>query len=433
MADARGDHVTIDLERMMNSTSLTVSTQRCIFKAPNILSRHNPKAYAPNAFSIGPYHYGKQHLQATQNIKLMYLRDLVSSVPSTDPRTKLRKLVVAINTNQVLQEARECYAEPFDHIPTNEFVKILVIDGCFLIELFRRNAYKDLQKDDDPVFKSSCMRQFLCHDLILLENQIPWRVLEILFGITRNPEDRNLPDLSRFVLFYCYNGSIPLSRVPSDVNTALQQLFSREHGSKHILDLLRNSMVLPSSITTQNHQTLTWQSLPSATRLREAGIKFKTSTSVFTLDVKFKDGVLEIPPILIQETTESLFRNLICLEQCLPSCLHRVTSYAKLLDNLINTTEDMEILCKSGIVDNWLNIDDATKLFNQLYHDTFVEQFFYANLTAEVNEYCQHRWPKYRTVLMRDYFKHPWALVSVIAAAILLLLTFVQTLFTIIK
>ncbi|EXC20168.1 hypothetical protein L484_011412 [Morus notabilis] len=128
--------------------------------------------------------------------------------------------------------------------------------------------------------------------------------------------------------------------------------------------------------------------------------------------------------------TRRLFRNLICLEQCLPNCAPIVTYYAILSDNLINTTRDMEILCKSGIIDNWLIIDDAAESFSQLYDDTFIKQFYYSNLIAEVKEYS---WPRYTTVLMHDYFKHPWALVSVVAAAVLLILTFLQTVFTIIN
>ncbi|GMN41490.1 hypothetical protein TIFTF001_010697 [Ficus carica] len=349
MAEVRGDHIKIEvdalangLENKMRSTNLNISPRCCIFKVPNILRRHNPEAYAPNGFSIGPYHYGKKHLKATQKIKLKYLHDLISGFE--DPKAKLRTLIEAIS--EVQQEARDCYADPIDHISQDEFINILVLDGCFLIELFRKNADDKLQKNDDPVFKMSCMRQFLCHDLILLENQIPWMVLEILFAITRKPEDQTTSNLSLLVLWYCYTASITISKFPSDINAVFEPFLSREHGSKHILDLLRNSMVLSSSITEVKDGE--WKSMPSATRLREAGIKFKEGTSTSIFDIKFDHGVIEIPPLSVQETTESVFRNLICLEQCLPNCAHMVTSYAILLDNLINTTDDMEILCKRG-------------------------------------------------------------------------------------
>uniref|UniRef100_A0A6N2MS32 Uncharacterized protein n=1 Tax=Salix viminalis TaxID=40686 RepID=A0A6N2MS32_SALVM len=38
-------------------------------------------------------------------------------------------------------------------------------------------------------------------------------------------------------------------------------------------------------------------------------------------------------------------------------------------DSLINTTKDMDILTRSGIINNWLNPEEATQFFNKLYHD----------------------------------------------------------------
>ncbi|GMN37832.1 hypothetical protein TIFTF001_042700 [Ficus carica] len=459
MANAR-DHITIELKKM-TTTNLTMSPQRCIFKVPNILKRHNPKAYAPNAFSIGPYHYGEEHLQATQKIKLMYLDDLITGFE--DPDTVLETLVGAMR--EVQQKARDCYGDPFDHISADEFVKILVLDGCFLIQLFRKTADEKLQKDD-PVFTVSCMSQLLGHDLILLENQIPWMVLELLFDkISTKLEDSSVQSLSSLLQRYCEcNGTIF-----GDIDAVVKSLVSWKHESnKHILDMLRNSLVLSSSVTHERSHEMEagilfklkmglkslfrkliclekclpnkedkstgWQSMPSAARLREAGIKFKSSTSPNSiLDIKFEDGVLEIPPILIHEDTESLFRNLICLEQCLPNCDTIVTSYAILLDNLINTTEDMEILCKGRIFDNFLNTDDATELFNQLYDDAYVKEFHYTDLIKKVQKYCGRHWPRYRTVFIHEYLKHPWAICSIVVAAIFLILTVVQTVFTIIK
>ena len=317
----------------------------------------------------------------------------------------------------------------------DEFVKVLVLDGCFLVELFRKLCDTELRGEDDPIFSVSCRLQFLYHDLILLENQIPWFVLNRLFNMTRRQEERHLSSLVAAFFNTCFSRRPNLELFQEEI---LMSLLSIEQESKHILDLLRNSMILHSSIgkVGTNPGWLTaWQPMPSVKSLQEAGIKFKEATNrpASVLDIKFADGVLEIPPLLIQESTEPLFRNIISFEQSLPNCAGIFTSYAMLLDNLINTVPDMEILCKRKVMDNWLNIDDATKLFNKLYDDTCVTDFYYLELTKDVNDYCGRRWPRYRTVLMRDYFKNPWTVISVIVAAILLIFTFLQTLFTIIK
>ncbi|GMN21667.1 hypothetical protein TIFTF001_043364 [Ficus carica] len=148
----------------------------CIFRIPNNLSSHNENAYVPEAFSIGPYHYAKQpHKSIT-------LRDIANTIQSIE------------------EEARACYAEPVD-MCLDEFVKVLVLDGCFIVELFRKNAYEDLRgvNDNDPVFSTSCVLQFLYHDLILLENQIPWLVLDRLFDMTNQAYSESAEELTGFV------------------------------------------------------------------------------------------------------------------------------------------------------------------------------------------------------------------------------------------
>ncbi|XP_060959445.1 uncharacterized protein LOC115700486 [Cannabis sativa] len=244
---------------------------------------------------------------------------------------------------------------------------------------------------------------------------------------TNSSTDENKPQpLVKLVIEFFGN-------IFSSIPIPIEPLVSNNNNTlKHILDLLRESLVLNSDKT--KHKSLEWGPMPPATDLWNSGIKFKVnSTSKSLLDIKFcsKTGVMVIPELLIQETSETVFRNLISLEQCCPNCEPIFTSYAFLLDNLINGNGDIEVLCKSKAIVSWLNIEDATKLFNRLYIDTFVKENYYDSLINEVNKYRHLRWPRYRRVLTRDYFKHPWALISVIAASIALILTFLQTLYAI--
>ncbi|XP_040999479.1 uncharacterized protein LOC121245471 [Juglans microcarpa x Juglans regia] len=171
--------------------------------------------------------------------------------------------------------------------------------------------------------------------------------------------------------------------------------------------------------------------MPSATALVEAGIKLVKGTSESILDIEFNDGILKIPPLFSQETTETVFRNLISFEQCYPNCESRLSSYAVLIGNLINTRKDMDLLCENEIIDSWLNRKDAVQFFNKLYHNSYLKTFYYGRLCKKVNGYCQRRWPRWRAVLVRNYFSTPWAMLSTLAAIILLILSFLQTLYTI--
>ncbi|KAG8634921.1 UPF0481 protein At3g47200 isoform X2 [Manihot esculenta] len=414
-----GNHISINVDSLassfkeMMSQNLSMSEKCCIFKIPHILQRHNEKAYVPNAFSIGPWYHHKPKLKPTEKVKLKYLHGLLSKAPCSEKM--LKEFIKAIW--EIEEDARACYAGPVDVKP-DEFVKILVLDGCFIIELFRKDDNEILREDDDPIFTMSCMLQYLYHDLILLENQIPWFVLEKLFNMTRESGSKPLTQLALKFFHNIFSFTPP----------PIVQPF---HEQKHILDLLRNWLVLSSGKA--EDRTLGWQPIPSATNLVDAGIKFRKGEAKSILDIKFTGGVLEIPSLLIQETTEVIIRNLISYEQCCPKLSTRITSYAILLDNLINTARDMDILTDNGIIDNWLNPEDATQFFNKLYHDAYVKQYYYLDLCEKVNEYCHRRWPRWRAMFMRNYFGTPWAIASQIVAATFLILTVLQTLFTIIK
>lgn len=137
-----------------------MSSRCCIFEAPQILKRHNKKAYIPDAFSIGPFHHDKARLKDTEKVKLKYLHALINRSPN--PNQKLSEMIEDIA--EVEGEARGCYAPPIG-CPSNEFVEILVLDDCFIIELFLRHTNRELRDTNDPVFTISFMLQLLYHDL----------------------------------------------------------------------------------------------------------------------------------------------------------------------------------------------------------------------------------------------------------------------------
>ncbi|GMN71856.1 hypothetical protein TIFTF001_054161 [Ficus carica] len=147
---------------------------------------------------------------------------------------------------------------------------------------------------------------------------------------------------------------------------------------------------------------------------------------------------MEIPSLTIHENTDTLFRNLISLELYCPNYSCTITSYAMLFDNLIQTTADMKILCESGVITNRLHLDDATKIFNHPYEEyACVKENHFLLLNQNVlryrrqrRDYYIRRWKVYRRELKRVHFNHPWAVISTVAASIMLILTFLQTLFT---
>jgi hypothetical protein len=105
------------------------SSTVCIYKVPEIMRRVQRKAYEPNVISIGPYHHEVARLQDMEKLKLKFVSRLF------DPNGV--KLDVVKNTlGKLEEEARICYSEEIK-LKSDKFVKMMLIDGCFIVELLR--------------------------------------------------------------------------------------------------------------------------------------------------------------------------------------------------------------------------------------------------------------------------------------------------------
>ncbi|XP_021822080.1 UPF0481 protein At3g47200-like [Prunus avium] len=181
---------------------------------------------------------------------------------------------------------------------------------------------------------------------------------------------------------------------------------------------------------------------PPAIALAQAGVKFQSvSDAGSIMNIEFEKGVFryfgykrstfKIPHLPIGELTDPLFRNLIAFEQCYHHHSHEITSYAFLMNKLVASSKDMEILCEKRIIDNWLSAEDGANYFSKLCNDTALNKFYYDELCAQVKMHYQIKWYRWLEKLNRDYFANPWSYISLIAAAILLGLTVVQTVYAI--
>ncbi|XP_048433483.1 UPF0481 protein At3g47200-like [Pyrus x bretschneideri] len=395
----------------------------CIFRVPLQIRQKNAQAYEPYVISIGPFHRGRggDQFRLMENVKRWYLQCLLSHAKETLPG-----LIKGVS--DLDKRARDCYVEPLG-LNKEDFVEMMVLDGCFLIELFRKGPSHDLQDEKDPVYCMSGIRLYLYHDLLLLENQLPWFVLERLYNLTavkNTTSEGNASSLADLVLkfFRKYVGDNCI--LNSSVNLRPEIL--------HILDLIRTAIIATSKDDSTGEEM---PRVPNVTTLSEAGIKFeagfkcKEGPSGGILNMKFEKGKFTMPQLVIDERTGPLLRNLIAFEQCYPSCPHMITSYAVLMDNLINSSKDIDLLCERKILVNWLSSEDAAKFFNELYNDTTVVGSYYGQLCNDVNEYYEKNWNKWMEKLKREHFNSPWAIISLVAAFILLALTVLQTYYTI--
>ncbi|CAN1844183.1 UPF0481 protein At3g47200 [Linum perenne] len=97
-------------------------------------------------------------------------------------------------------DVRSSYGQWIDYSDT-DLARMMLLDGCFILELFLRYSNPDPKLQSDPIFTTSWMILTLQRDLALLENQIPFFVLEWLFNFTvrrtaNGLSTPSLPDLA---------------------------------------------------------------------------------------------------------------------------------------------------------------------------------------------------------------------------------------------
>lgn len=170
----------------------------------------------------------------------------------------------------------------------------------------------------------------------------------------------------------------------------------------------------------------------SAKEINEAGINFKKSNSKSLKDISFQCGDLWLPPIVVDESIESMFLNHMAFERLHVGVGNEVTSYVFFMDSIIDTAEDVSLLHDKGIIQNAIGSDTAVaKLFNSISKDATPDLANKLNsVHEEVGLYCQQRINKWKANLKHTYFTNPWVIISVIAAFVLFTLTILQTVYS---
>uniref|UniRef100_A0A5B7C1V4 Uncharacterized protein n=1 Tax=Davidia involucrata TaxID=16924 RepID=A0A5B7C1V4_DAVIN len=416
------DHVSTRIDEKLALLSRETS-KPYIFRVHSQLRKENENAYEPKVVAIGPYHHGKDNLGEMEKHKLRCLHLLLERTEESS----VDRYVMAMRDLE--ESARKCYAETI-RLNKDDFVEMMILDGCFIIELFRQFYFRDLRErnPDDHILQLGQIRFAIRSDLMLFENQLPFFILVRLFNMTKvlSPQD-DIINLALKFLGHIMPTPKVLNRISVD-------------NVNHLLGLLHKSwcssfaaMVSHSNVVNQENKL---EFIKSTTELLEAGIKFKPYESTSLLDIKFKNGVMEIPSFMVGDSTEIAFRNLIAYEQYLDKSYPRyVTDYMIFMDHLINSAKDVEKLRQYGIINNWLGDDEAiSTMLNKLGNNVVLgSEFTYREVFKNVNKHCRQRQNIWMANLRRNYFNSPWAIISFFAALALLLLTLAQTIFTILS
>ncbi|XP_058084055.1 UPF0481 protein At3g47200-like [Magnolia sinica] len=479
-----GSYLSLDeyMEKRLEEWSVGPSEKEpcTIYRVPSHLRKEDEIAYQPKIISIGPYHHCDNGLKAMEEHKWQFLSEFLKR----NRKVPLKHYLDKVREKEM--NARNHYSEKVQ-LSSDDFVQMMVLDGCFIIELF----LKRYQAKDDMIYSTRWILPLITNDMLLLENQLPFLILQELFQLANLGihDGKNLITINSLAIhFFSHllvgdDKSLPGEQEPFHLLHLLHLFHTRRlkdsPDSSQATDsnkMQHNSSQTPPQqpLTNSSHSDIEAQppeteskktgrfgnrkwkgvvillqtiigfprkpsppqkSIPCATELHEAGVEFRVKKDANSyLEVKFGDGVMEIPYLLIKDNTNSLFRNFIAFEQCRPDSNCHFTSYAFFMDCIVNTPADVALLCQNKILEHWLGSDDAVALlFNKLCYGVAMDtqtRHYFPNLFQEVRKYCNTTWHTWRARLMHDYFSNPWAIISVVAAIILLLLTVAQTFFS---
>ncbi|KAK2985552.1 hypothetical protein RJ640_014152 [Escallonia rubra] len=343
-----------------------IPNDRSIFRTPTTLRTGNEKMFTPQYVSFGPLHHGKKELQTMEKHKLRYVPAFVNRSGMS-----LEACIGVIKKHK--DRARSCYAAELE-LTDDEFVTVLLVDSCFIIEAIWRGTAPDIHNQTDYLSSPELILDVLT-DMILLENQIPFFLLDDLYSIAFKDTK-----FLRHIMNY-FSDLVPVQcNLLKRINSGLKP--------KHFLDLLRTCH-LPATLRPQLPKgTAPFVPIRSAAELKEAGIEFKRGSSDCLLDIKYSKGVLEVPLIRADDHTEIVLRNLVALEHCLHPFDSYVIDYIVFMDALINTSKDVDLLTKNGIVECLLSDSSAVAtLFNNLgmHVRLWSPKYYFHHVSADLN------------------------------------------------
>ncbi|XP_059461757.1 UPF0481 protein At3g47200-like [Corylus avellana] len=426
LIDIEDPHVPLEDSMGKEFQSLSLLSPACsIYRVPDRLRHLKQKAYAPKVVSIGPLrHGGSEALKAMEEHKMRYLRDFVGRTGQT-----LKFFIDVVREKEA--KLRECYAETIN-FTSEKFLKIILVDAAFILEVLLKSSSPKLLEENDRIFDKPWLIQDVWADMLLLENQLPFFILEHLFNSYKT--DVLLQNDGTTLTINKLTVDFFKSRMESPgIEERWEEILYGDFKIEHFVDLLRHVQFKPDDdeIATRRNMKLRTLTTPSATELHEAGVLFKVREKSKNLfDIKFEKGKLEIPSFILSDEKEYSIRNSLAFEQCHCSDENYINDYVILIGRLVETRRDIDLLVKQGIIENRIsNSRDGSLLLNKLADGAILDQekFYFAALFGELNKYYNTSWHRWKAHLKQRYFRTPWAGVSLLAAVFLLILTIVQT------
>ncbi|WCJ41607.1 hypothetical protein M5689_022464 [Euphorbia peplus] len=215
-----------------------------IIRVPQNMMELYPKSFQPGIISIGPYYHGDKRFRMMEEQKCRILGAFLDNI--REFCVDLDQLYQPIKEKE--EEIRDCYSQNIDRYSSCELIEMMILDGCFIIHLLCFWGKVFIPEVDDPIFNFPWMLSSLTRDFLLLDNQIPFFVLQTLYSLCLG-DHLEVPSLQELILTLInYSFPRPNSSVLCDKY--------RNIDCKHILDFYRSTCI--PSLGIDNQEKTLW-------------------------------------------------------------------------------------------------------------------------------------------------------------------------------
>ncbi|KMZ56495.1 hypothetical protein ZOSMA_94G00190 [Zostera marina] len=122
-------------------------------KIPNTIRANHEKEYEPEIIAIGPYHRNRGYLgqinpslKHMENMKLKFFIDLCRANNNEDITKEdvLKTITTAVQKKAIIAQIK--YSESSFNMSFEDFTKMLILDGSFIVEFFIKQEEARLQE-----------------------------------------------------------------------------------------------------------------------------------------------------------------------------------------------------------------------------------------------------------------------------------------------
>ncbi|KAI3455273.1 hypothetical protein Pfo_011936 [Paulownia fortunei] len=220
-----------------------------------------------------------------------------------------------------------------------------------------------------------------------------------------------------------------LSKIPviKIMKQPIEQMFSGFHKDKEKKDDEESSSNSDNIHKPPLFEEIT---IPSVTQLYEVGVQFlPTNKGITSINFNEKTLTFSIPIIKLDINSEVVLRNLVAYEACSASGPLVLTRYTELMNGIIDTEEDVRLLCQRGIIINHLKSErEVADLWNGMSRSIRLTKVpSLDKVIGDVNKYYNGRWKVKFGKFMKQYVFGSWRILTFLAAIMLLLLMSLQS------